>query len=185
MNRIISIEKSKNIPNLKLTQDLGSSLLLIIKNIYREYLSYKREFQKYADSDSVNNMGISLWKIQIFMKLFKKCFSSNKYDYFYDEMNNLLLLLENARNKDIFIEMLEKELPQSNENGRKVINILISRTISERGEAGRNIFLRLKHLEDMQYNRNFYNFITSSLKYGKKCDKNKLKEFTKNSHSLR
>jgi CHAD domain-containing protein len=155
--------KPWKIPHLDPDESLPVCLKKILRVRFREMLSYEDGTIDGSDIEALHDMRVASRRVQAILKIFSVCFEKKAYRKNFAKIRTVIRALGDVRERDVFIDMLEKYRKTLNDKEGKVIDLLIARHRVLREKARKSMLYRLKRLDQKDYKDEFRIFIETSL----------------------
>ena len=158
--------KPWKIPYFDPNESVALCLQRILRTRFHEMSSYERDTIGGADIEALHDMRVSARRLKAMMKLFRACFPKGKFKLHYGRIRGLLRALGDARDCDVFVEMLVEQKQSLVPRDQRAIDLLIARERQLRQERVRSLARHLQTLTDQMYEFSYQRFLEKSLRAG-------------------
>lgn len=152
--------KARKIPYLNPDDPIISGVRKILRTRFEEMISFELDTLEGKNIEALHDMRVAARRLQAIMKIFRCIFPKKSFKKVYGELRQLIRILGEVRDYDVFIDRLEN-IAKTGDYDRRAINLLIIRKQAEREEKRKNLRNIINELNKRNYKENFYRFIFS------------------------
>ncbi|MGH2442016.1 MAG: CHAD domain-containing protein [Chloroflexota bacterium] len=150
---------ARQIQNLSCDESFRSAAGKIIWTRFDEMMSFKAAAQLRKSSAGVHDMRVGSRRLRAALEAFQSAFPTKGLKPLLREIKALARVLGMVRDLDVMLQQLQKDVDSGTEDERVALRELITDLQSGRQAARTRLDVRLKHLDDIDFERRFLSFV--------------------------